>query len=80
MHKKPSRFVADAQHAVDLIRADPLLGGVREEQRRKPLGQRDFGTLENGVYRHGKLLAALRLVALIQARTVRFASSLVILS
>ena len=76
MHQEPSRFVADAEHAVHLMGADALLGGRHEEQRGKPLGQRDFGALENGPDRDGELLAAGRFVALIHAATVRFAVKL----
>jgi len=73
MHKKPSRFVADAQHAVDLMRANALLGSSHQEQRRKSLGQRYLGALEDSVDGHGKLLAALRFIALVHAGTVRLA-------
>ena len=45
VHQEPRRFVADAEHAVDLMRADALLGSGHQEQRGKPLGQRDFGAL-----------------------------------
>jgi hypothetical protein len=76
VHKKPRRFVADAQHAVDLMRANPLLGSGHEEQRRKPLGQRDFGALKHGVDGHGELLAARGFVALVHARTVCLAFQL----
>src|SRR5437868_556911 len=55
VHKKPRRFVADAEHAVDLMRANAFLGSGHEEQRGKPLGQRDFGALEYGVDGHGEL-------------------------
>src|SRR5882724_5558596 len=73
VHKKPRRFVADAKHTVDLMRANALLGSGHEEQRGKPLGQRDFGALEHGVDGHGKLLAAFGFVALVHAGTVRLA-------
>ncbi len=64
-------LVADAEHAVDLMGRDAFLAGGHQEQRRQPLGQRDFGALENGLDGHGELLAALG--ALKDARTVRFA-------
>jgi hypothetical protein len=76
VHQEPRRFVADAQHAVNLMRADALLGGGHQEQRGKPLGQRDFGALEYGVYGHGELLTAFRLVALVHAGTVSLALKL----
>src|SRR5436305_56328 len=61
---------------MDLMRADPLLRGGHEEQRRKPLGERDFGALKHGVDGHGELLAALAFVALVHAGTVRLAFEL----
>ena len=76
VHEEPRRFVADAEHAVDLMSANPLLGSGHQEQRGKPLGQRNFGALEHGVHGHGELLAAVGLVALIHAGTVRLAFQL----
>src|SRR5437879_770051 len=58
------------------MRANALLGSGHEEQRRKPLGQRDFGALEYGVDGDSELLAARRFVALVHARTVRLALKL----
>jgi hypothetical protein len=40
--------------------------GREQEQRGQPFRERDFGALENGLYRDGELLAAL--VALVDAR------------
>src|SRR5579863_1833896 len=70
VHQKPRRFVAYTQHAVDLMGANALLGCHHQEQRRQPFGERDFGALEYRVHGHRKLLAALRFVALVYARTV----------
>jgi hypothetical protein len=76
MHQEPSRFVADAQHAVDLMRANAFFGSRHKEQRGQPLGQRDFGTLEYGSDCDCELLTASRFIALIHAGTVRFAIKL----
>jgi hypothetical protein len=56
--------------------ANALLGSSHQEQRGKPLGQRDFGALENRIHGHGELLAAFGFVALVYARAVRFALQL----
>ena len=58
VHKKPRRFVADAQHTVDLMRADSLLAGGHKEQRGKPLGERNLAELEHGLDRDRELLTA----------------------
>src|SRR5262245_28796537 len=76
VHHEPCRFVADPERAVDLMRADALLGSGHQEQRGKPLGDRDFGTLENRVHGHGELLATFRLIALVHASAVRLALKL----
>lgn len=55
-----------------------LFAGGHQEQGGKPLGQRDFGALKNRLNRHRELLTAFG--TLIQARTVRLASSFVILA
>jgi len=44
---KPSRFVADAKHAVDLMSAHTFVGGGHQVES-KPLSKWDFGALEHG--------------------------------
>lgn len=61
---------------MDLMDADALLRGGHQEQRGKPLGERDFGTLKHRVHCHRELLAALRFVALVHTRAVSFAFKL----
>src|ERR1043165_6164602 len=58
------------------MRRYAFLAGGHEEQRREPLGQRDFGTLKHRADRDRELLAALGFVALIEAIAMRFAFKL----
>ena len=53
---------------MDLMGRDALFRGCQQEQRRQPLGQWDFGTLENRLDRDRELLAAAR--ALVEARAM----------
>jgi len=53
---------------MDLMGGNALLRGRQEEQRGKPLRERDFAALEYGLDGDGELLTAL--VALLQAGTV----------
>jgi hypothetical protein len=72
MHHEPSRLIADLQHAVDLMGANPLLGGGHQEQRGQPLAERQLGALENGLNGNRELLATI--VALVHASAVRVAT------
>lgn len=59
MAHEPGRLVGDAEHAVDLMGADPLLGRGEKVGRQKPLEQRHLGALEYGPYGYGVLLATI---------------------
>ena len=72
MAHEPSRFVADAEHAMNVMRRDTLLRSGHQEQHRQPFRERDFAFLENGLDRDGELLTAG--IALIHAWTVRLAA------
>src|SRR6185437_7731722 len=76
MHQEPCRFVGNPEHTVHLMGANALLGSVHQEQRGKPLGERDFGALKNRVHGHRELQAALGLVALVYASAVGVALKL----
>ena len=56
--------------------ADNVLGPGYQEQRSKPLRERNFGALEDGPDRDSELLSAGRFIALVDTRTVRLASKL----
>lgn len=58
VHHEPCRFVRNAKHAVDLMRGHALLAGNHKKECRKPLRQRDFGTLKDGADRNRELFAA----------------------
>jgi hypothetical protein len=63
VRKEPRGLVGDAKHAVQLKRADALLGGGKQVSRIEPLVQGNVRSLEHGADRHRERLAAL--VALI---------------
>ena len=71
VHHKPCALVGNAERAMDLMGANAFLRGREQEQRGKPLRQRNLAALEYRLDRDRELLAAL--AALVEARTVRFA-------
>ena len=63
MAHKPGRLVCNAEHPVELVGADALLGSAHEIDGREPLVKRNLAILEDGPYRSGELtLAASALV------------------
>ena len=58
VHHEPGRFVRNADHAVHLMRAHPLLAGAQQERRHQPLVKRDMRALKEGADRDRELLAA----------------------
>ena len=74
---EPSRFVRDAQHAMQLVALMPFLER-QQVGRQEPLVQRDLGALEHGSDRDRELLTAG--IALVQASAMLLAPSFVICS
>src|ERR1700674_6076980 len=58
MAHEPSRLVADAEHAMDLMPRNTLLRSRHQEQRHQPFRERDLAFLKNGFDLDGELLTA----------------------
>src|SRR5437868_5352758 len=58
MAHEPNRFVADAQHPVNLMSTHALLAGVHQVRDKKPAVQRDMRILENGTDGDAELFTA----------------------
>jgi hypothetical protein len=71
MAHEPCGLVANIEHAVHLVRTNALFGRDEQEERRKPLSERDFRALKNGSDRHSELLTAIG--ALVDAGAMGFA-------
>lgn len=66
---EPGALVGDPEHAVELVRADPLLARRHEMRREQPFVERNMARLVNRADRHSELLAAV--VAVVKAGAMR---------
>src|SRR6266511_6472447 len=64
MQHEPRRFVADAQHAVHLMRGHSFFARAHQERRHQPLVERDMAAFEYRADHDGELAAAFLGVAL----------------
>jgi hypothetical protein len=74
VHQEPSRFEADPEHPMQLMRAHPLFRGGKQVHRLEPDMQPDLAALHDGADRHGELLPAR--VALVDAGAMRLTQQL----
>ena len=63
---EPGRLIGDAEHPVELVGGDALLGGAHKMQGQKPLAEGDMAILKDSPDRDRELLLAF--LALVQAR------------
>lgn len=56
--EKPCGFVRNTKHALQLVRADPLLGLRNHVDGQEPFPEREFAIVENASHSDGELIAA----------------------
>ena len=71
MTEEPSRFVADPEHSLDLIRGDALLGIANQVGCQEPLFKRQVGIVEDRSDGHAELVLASRALILLLREQAR---------
>src|SRR5690242_1691313 len=71
MRHEPCGLIGDAEHVVNLVRADRLLAGAHQMHGHQPFIERNLAALEHGADSDRKLFPAI--AALPQARPMRLA-------
>lgn len=65
VHHEPSRFIGDADGAVNFVGADAVLARIEHVSGHPPFRERNLAALKNGANSHGEL--ALTVVAIVEA-------------
>ena len=71
MREEPRRLVLNLKHAMQLVRANALLGRAKKMNGLQALMQRDVSAFENRADLHGELFAAIRAFAETDARLAK---------